>query len=191
MELVMEPIDTPEQDELTVLKARADMMGIAYHPSIGVDKLRAKIQEKLDGKEEEVEEEVKETVKEAKKETLSEQHARLQKESSRLVRINVTCMNPMKKEWEGEIITAGNAVVGTHRKYVPFNTSEGWHVPYIIFKQLQERKFQSFYTVKDNRGNDLRRSKLIPEFSIQELTPLTKEEIQELARKQSMSKSIA
>lgn len=189
MELVMEPIDTPEQDELTVLKARADMMGISYHPSIGVDKLRTKIQEKLDGKEEV--EEVKETVKESKKESVSDKHARLQKEASRLVRINVTCMNPMKKEWEGEIITAGNSVVGTHRKYVPFNTSDGWHVPYIIYKQLQERKFQSFYTVKDVRGNDLRKSKLIPEFSIQELPPLTKEEIAELARKQSMSKSIA
>ena len=32
-----------ESDELTLLKERADLMGIKYHPSIGVDKLREKV----------------------------------------------------------------------------------------------------------------------------------------------------
>ena len=33
--------DLPVPDELTSLKQRADMLGITYHPSIGLDKLRA------------------------------------------------------------------------------------------------------------------------------------------------------
>jgi len=31
------------QDELTTLKGRADKLGIKYHPAIGVEKLRDKI----------------------------------------------------------------------------------------------------------------------------------------------------
>ena len=30
-------------DELTTLKARADLMGVTYHPNIGLEKLRAKV----------------------------------------------------------------------------------------------------------------------------------------------------
>jgi hypothetical protein len=42
--------DLPIPDELTSLKARADLMGITYHPSIGVDKLREKVQAALENK---------------------------------------------------------------------------------------------------------------------------------------------
>ena len=36
-------------DELTTLKGRADLLGIAYHPSIGVEKLREKVKAALAG----------------------------------------------------------------------------------------------------------------------------------------------
>ncbi len=35
--------DLPIPDEIVSLKKRADLMGISYHPSIGVEKLREKI----------------------------------------------------------------------------------------------------------------------------------------------------
>ena len=35
------------EDELTLLKERADMMGVKYHPSIGLEKLKEKVNEKL------------------------------------------------------------------------------------------------------------------------------------------------
>ena len=38
-----------EQDELSVLKARADLLGISYHPSIGVEKLRDKLNSVIEG----------------------------------------------------------------------------------------------------------------------------------------------
>ena len=99
-------------------------------------------------------------------------------------------MNPAKKEWEGEIITAGNSTVGTFRKYIPFNSDEGWHVPRIIYNQLVSRQCQVFTTVKDNRGNKVRRGKLIREFAIEVMSPLTAEELQELAQRQAMSNAI-
>ena len=177
------------QDELTVLKARADKMGISYHPSIGVDKLKEKIKAALsDEPVEAVEDEVAETVTEVKVKKKSK--GELKKEASKLVRIRVTCMNPNKKEWEGEIFTVSNAVVGTFKKYVPFNTEEGYHVPHIIYEQLKERKCQIFQTVRDSRGNKSRKGKLINEFSIEMLPPLTPAELQELARKQAMANSV-
>lgn len=178
-------------DELTTLKERADQMGISYHPSIKVEKLREKIAAKLQGEDSEEETPITgpaATVKPV--ETEHQKRSRKKREASELVRVRVTCMNPQKKEWEGEIITAGNAVVGTFKKYVPFNADEGWHVPRIIYNQLLQRQCQVFQTVKDSRGNKVRKGKLIREFNIEVLPQLTQAELHDLAQRQAMARSI-
>ena len=176
----MSDIDTdlPVVDELTALKARADMMGVKYHPSISLEKLKEKITAHMNAGED--------------KPTAEPEmdRAALQKSASELMRIRVTCMNPAKKEWEGEIFTVGNSVVGTFKKYVPFNADEGWHVPRIIYEQLKDRECQVFTTVRDSRGNSTRKGKLIKEFAIEVLPNLTEEEIKELAQRQAMAKSV-
>ena len=176
----MSDIDTdlPVVDELTALKARADMMGVKYHPSISLEKLKEKITAHMNAEE-------GKPVAEPEMD-----RAALQKSASELMRIRVTCMNPAKKEWEGEIFTVGNAVVGTFKKYVPFNADEGWHVPRIIYEQLKDRECQVFTTVRDSRGNSTRKGKLIKEFAIEVLPNLTEEEIKELAQRQAMAKSV-
>jgi hypothetical protein len=182
--------DTDEiltQDELTTLKARADLLGITYHPSIGLEKLREKINAATS---DEASKEPVQAAPQTDEETLSQKRARLKKEASALVRIRVTCMNPAKAEWEGEIITTGNSAVGSITKYVPFNADAGWHVPHIIYQQLAERQCQIFTTVTDSRGNKSRKGKLIREFAIEVLPPLTPAELQELAQRQAMSKAI-
>lgn len=176
--------DLPMVDELTTLKARADLLGISYHPSIGVEKLREKINAAVEPKADEV------PVASAESETPGQKRARLQREAAELVRVRVSCMNPFKKEWEGEIITTGNTAVGTYKKYVPFNTEDGWHIPRIIYNQLVQRECQIFVTVRDSRGNTSRKGKMIKEFAIEVLPPLTTEELAELARRQAMAKSI-
>lgn len=179
--------DTEEElvsDELTVLKARADKLGISYHPSIKVEKLRVKIQDHLSG---DSVGEAEEAPVAAKKETENELRVRKRREAHALIRIRVACMNPQKKEWEGEIITTGNSATGTIKKYVPFNAEEGWHVPHMIYEQLLQRQCQVFYTVKDNRGNKSRKGKLIKEFSVEVLPPLTPQELKDLAQRQAMA----
>lgn len=176
-----------QQDELAVLKTRADKMGITYHPSIGLDKLREKVNGALVDQAPDTTKPAENT---AGKETDGQRRARLIKEASALVRIRVTCMNPNKKEWEGDLFTVSNSVVGTFKKYVPFNAEDGWHVPNIIYKQIKARKCQVFSTVRDNNGNKMRKGKLINEFSIEVLDPLTPEELEDLARKQAMANSI-
>lgn len=177
--------DLPIPDELTALKERADMMGLDYHPSIGLEKLRAKVLAAQSGETEDV---PKAKVSEA--ETARAEQFRLRNEANELVRIRVSCMNPAKKEWEGELLTAGNSVVGSFTKFVPFNVEDGWHVPRIIYNQLKERQCQIFITVKDSRGNDTRKGKLIREFAIEVLPNLTAEELAALAQRQSMAKAI-
>lgn len=168
--------------ELDSLKARAELLGISFHPNISAEKLSERITEFQKKKEEE-----KANISDAgKKKSPITKTANIRKEAEKLVRINVTCMNPAKKEWEGEIFTVGNSVVGTHKKYVPFNTEDGWHVPNIIYQMLKNRKCQIFHSVKGANGIDVRESKMIKEFAIDVLDPLTPKEIEELGRRQAM-----
>lgn len=181
-------IELPKVDEITTLKARADMLGISYHPSIGVEKLREKINAKLNDQPDPDSLVSSKAVETAKgEETDGQRRKRLKDEANELVRINVTCMNPAKKEWQGEIFTAGNSLVGTFKKFVPFNTTDGWHVPRILYEMIKARECQIFYTEKAKNGIAIRRGKLIKEFAIDVLPPLTKDELSELARRQAMA----
>lgn len=175
--------ELPVPSELDTLKQRADMLGIDYHPSIGAAKLREKINAKMNGEPEVAE---KPMLAKAEEESEGARRSRLKKEANKLVRVNITCMNPLKKEWHGEILTAGNSVVGMFRKFIPFNTTDGYHVPQILLSQLQERQCQIFYNEKSHRGVTVRRGKLIKEFAIEMLPPLTEEELKELGRRQAM-----
>ena len=175
--------DEVEVNELDTLKSRADMMGIGYHPKIGLDKLKAKINKELSS---DVEEEAPAAVPEV--ESKRQRLGRLRKESARLVRVNVTCMNPTMKDHEGGVYTVSNGVVGTHKKYVPFNSD--WHVPTIIYKHMKERMCQIFQNAKGPRGERIKSKKMIPELSIQLLNPLTGEEIKDLATQQAMANNL-
>ena len=183
--------DVIVQDELTTLKERATLMGVKFHPSISLDKLREKVNAATDESDEPDDEVVSaKVVAPVIEETVNQKRNRLKKEALALVRIRLTCMNPAKAEWEGEIFTIGNSSIGSVKKFVPFNADDGWHVPNIILQQLQERQCQVFVSAKDARGNNVRRGKLIKEFAIEVLPPLTEKELEELARRQAMSKAI-
>lgn len=193
--------------ELETLKARADMLGIEYRSNIGVDRLRTKINNKLEGKSDDSEEPAEETTAapvKAKKEpvkrtktgkptqqrlTPSQYNERLletrQKEAAKLIRVRVTCMNPNKKGWEGEIISAGSAKLGTFKKFVKFDVI--WHVPNIIYLEMKERKFTTFSTTRGPRGEQRREGKLVNEFSIELLPQLTEAERLDLAQRQAMA----
>lgn len=175
------------QDELTTLKARADQIGLSYHPSIGLEKLRAKIAEAIGGDEPKPE---TTTGSDQVEETEGQRRKRLKMEASKLVRIRLTCMNTAKKDWNGEIFSVGNSVVGTFKKFIPFNAEEGWHVPHIMYETLKARECQVFVTSKSKNGVSVRVGKLIKEFAIEVLPPLTPAELHDLAQRQAMAKSI-
>ena len=197
--------------DLDILKKQAADLNIKHHPAMGAPKLQALIDKHLAGEEpkqvhtppvevltvSEITElqqlradKAEREAKKAKKPKLNKGQQRRvhMDEASRLVRIRVANMNPNKRDWEGEMYTVSNAVVGTHKKYVPFNNDEGWHVPNIIVKHMQEKKCQIFFTKKDNRGNKTRHGKLINELNVEIMDPLTVPELKELAQRQAMSR---
>lgn len=183
--------DELQQNELETLKARADQLNISYHPSIGVAALRTKVAAAIAGDEAPKDAESEKTEKAPKAGVLEETEPmrlrRLKREALELVRIRITCMNPSKKEWSGEIFTVGNNLIGTVSKFVPFGLDEGWHVPRIMLDMLQGRQVQTFVNEKARNGIQTRRGKLIKEFAIEILPALTAVELKELAQRQAMA----
>ena len=110
--------DLPVEPELDSLKARAKQMGIKFHPSSGIDSLKDKINARmgeLDTDPLDAEPDPEPEVK-AGPETAMQRKVRQKKECTRLIRIRVACMNPNKSDYDGEIFTTGNTVVGTIKK---------------------------------------------------------------------------
>lgn len=173
------------QDELQTLKARADLLGIQYHPSIGLEKLKEKLSAAMSDAPKEPEKVV--IAVSAAQESESQMLQRMRDEQLTLVRIRLSCMNPNKAEWQGELFTFGNTLIGAHTKFVPFNAEDGWHVPKALLDTLLDRQCQIFVTGKTKNGVSIRQGKLIKEFAIEILPPLTKEELQELAQRQAMA----
>jgi hypothetical protein len=185
----------PVVDEVAELRTKCEKLGIKCHPSAGADTLRKKIQDHLNG----VEQNLADAAEAAKdvpltkaleQETAGAKRARLRKEALRLVRVNIQCLDPAKKEWEGEIITVGNATVGTVKKFVPFNTPDGYHLPYIMYEMLKNRECQVFQTKKLKNGGTHREGILKRAFAVEVLPPLTAEELRELAHQQALAGSV-
>lgn len=204
--------DTELPDELTTLKARAKAIGLTYHPNIGVDALREKINLKLRSKDltdvklekgipdptqtEASEPAIDYSMEEIQQGYMQNDTSKMTKaqlrnhsikEATRLVRIRLVCMNPNKRDWNGEIITVANSIVGTHRKFIPFGSSEPYHVPQIILQAIRERQCQIFVNGKNAQGTQVRKPTTINEFSVEVLPPLTEKEIKELAQRQAMA----
>lgn len=197
---------TPTESRMDALKERAKTLGITFHPNIGEDKLAEKIKDALADKPAANEANTTQTTsdkeptsagedskfsdaKASKDETKDGQRRRKQREASELVRVIVTCMNPNKREYDGEIFCAGNRIIGTHKKFVPFDVE--YHVPRVIYNMIKERECQVFVTRRDDKGRQIREGKLIREFNVTVLDPLTPTELKELAQRQAMANGTA
>ena len=168
--------------ELADLKTQAKRIGLKFSPNIGLEALREKVQEALSV---DTDEEVALTPKQ--KRAVHNEH---KERASKLVRVKIACLNPMKKEWFGELISAGNDVVGMYAKFIPFNSDKPYHIPQIIFNVLQERMCQVFVSASLPNGEKTRKGKLIKEFNLEVLPALTEKELAELAREQAARHSI-
>ena len=215
--------NTEQPNELELLKQRATIMNIQFHPSIGIDKLKEKIAEKQAGGDDESKEDgtvedgeegvslgnataaqlqeqlatIQESENAAKldvftpmqRDTPSQILNRKKKDALRLVRIRVTNMNPIKGSLQGELLSVGNSQIGFIKKYIPFNADQGWHVPQILLNELKARRYMAHFTIKDDKGKKVNKNKLVPEFAIEIMAPLTEKELNELKQRQIMAAS--
>lgn len=186
-----------ETEQLEIAKNKATELNIQFHPSIGLSKLQEKIDEVLNKPAEKAKLPPPNALntKDASplpKKALSKAERLIEKrnDAARKVRVRISCMNPSKKEWEGDIFSVSNSIVGTHKVYVPFNNEEGWHIPNIIYKHILERECQIFVKAKGPRGEKIKKSKIIKEFSVELMDQLTKAELQDLATRQTMANNL-
>ena len=173
-------------------------MGTDFHPNIGAEKLQLKIeqyQERLaseyaakNAPKRPLPKHLPITADEAN-ESNNARRERKMKDANRYVRAIVTCMNPDKALWDGEFLSASNSLIGTVRKFIPFNRDEPYHIPRILLDMLKERKFTHFQLVRGKHGVDSKKGRLAPEFNIQEFDDLTLAEHKELQRQQQLRKA--
>lgn len=179
-------------DNIDELKERAKELGISIQGNQSAETLKARINEvekavKADQKDaEEYQKEILAKTKTTKdKETPGQRKARKRKEATRLVRVQIQCLNPAKKAWPGEVFTVANNFIGAVRKYIPFqNTENGYHIPEAIYRNLLQRKYRTTRKVKSARGIDVKENVMVPEFQIILLPKLTKEDLDKLAAEQ-------
>lgn len=171
---------TKQVDELTLLKKRADTLGITYRENIGIETLKSRINEKLNENE---------NKEEAKEEAASKIDYRAQKikEANKLIRVNITSMNPAKRDIPGAYYTTGNKLIGTIRKWIPHGgevAEAGYHIPQALLNVLKNMTFTQTKTERDDKGRPFIKKVVRKEFSIQILEPLTQEELDALGRDQ-------
>jgi hypothetical protein len=103
------------------------------------------------------------------------------KEANKLVRCMITCNNKNKTSYQGEIFSVRNAKIPEIKKFVPFGVPT--HIPQILYNVIKEKQYQSFRKEKVN-GNQITRSHIMPEYNIQLLPPLSRDELEAIKQKQ-------
>lgn len=187
-------------DELTVLKQRARAMGITFSNNIGVDALREKVNAKIQGQPDPAAEAPKEELNplagdEAGNTPVAKKSKRRQQmdEQLKLVRVRITNLDPRKKDLPGEVFCVGNELIGTVKKFIPYGevTDNGYHIPYILYKELDSRKFLNIRTRKNRvNGQIIVETSWAKEFAFEVLPQLTREELAQLAAAQAAGNKI-
>lgn len=180
--------------ELSVLKERATKLGVPFSANIGVETLRDKVNAFLNDEPAPAAAAPVATgvidTSLYQQETPNQIRMRKRKEANRLVRVRVMNRNPAMKDYTGDWYCVSNSVVGDIRKFVAYDTEDGFHVPYMIYLHLLEKEYQVFSERKDRKGRPITVAKNVKELSVELLDDLTHEQMKDLAQKQAMSKSL-
>jgi hypothetical protein len=184
--------------KLLHVRQEADALGIKWHHKHKIETIQKKIDDFHEGVGDEVPEEVpsplveqpvrskdqerflaKPVVPMTEKQYLAEKRREDRRKVSSLIHCKITCLNPDKRNWNGEFISVGSAKLGTWKKYVPFD-GRPYHLPKIIYDMLKEKKCTLMQNGVDSRGRKAKIPTQINEFNIEVLPPLSKEELDEL-----------
>lgn len=120
---------------------------------------------------------------ELEKDSTAEAQKEQVRNANKLVHCIITCLNPLKSKLQGEIFSVRNAQTPEIKKMIPYGVP--YHVPQIILNVIKEKKFQLF--VRDERSGmkDVsNKTKLVPEYNITYLNPLTKDELEGIKKRQ-------
>jgi hypothetical protein len=111
---------------------------------------------------------------------------RLKREALALVRVQVSCMDPAKKNLKGELLCVSNRNFGTVQRFIPFNRE--WHIEKVLYDELMTKEFMVFDREKTGRaGIEVVTPRCVKAYNIAVLPPLTKSELKDLAQRQAMA----
>lgn len=121
--------------------------------------------------------------------THAEQRAIVRAKAMRLHRVRITNLDPNDSALPGAIKTVYNKFCGKVSKYIPFGEENelGYHVPEILLNSMREERYPMRKEIKtkgQSFGVKQYKTVLMPRFAIEELPPLTKEEVESLAKDQ-------
>lgn len=187
-------ITAQEREERRALRAELLKLGINSSPNASVHTLRTKLAQAQSQSDPKVEEsstpKIEEPSSAAPSPTpLPSRESALEKakkDALKLVRLRIQNVNPAKADLHGEIFTFANEVIGKVSKYVPYDEAgESYHVPNCIYKMLKNKKFLNVKTYTDKATGKIEINKSwVDEFALEELPPLTPQELKDLALKQ-------
>lgn len=120
-----------------------------------------------------------------------EKRAIVRARAMRLHRVRVHNLDPNDSAVPGAIKTVYNKYCGKVAKYIPFGEENeyGYHIPEILLNSLREEKYTMRKEVKQRGqvssfGVKQYKTVLMPKFNIEILPPLTKDDIESLAKDQ-------
>lgn len=174
-----------EQELKKSLREKGKLLGLNFAPNTSVQRMI----EELTAAREIYTNMVPEAQGEGETEDEYAMRRRLKLENTKLVRIQISCLNPQKSDLPGEIFTVHNEYVGTVKKFIPYNEAgNAYHVPMFLLKFLKDKKFMQI--IQPPKGSTAPPStRLVNEFAINILPDLTEQELRELARAQGAAQS--
>jgi hypothetical protein len=174
-----------EAEIKTLLRENGKTLGITFAPNEGIPSMRQKLMDAKALFSEEPETEAQKNAPASER----EERRKLKLENTKLVRVQIACLNPAKSDLPGEIFTVHSDITGTVKKFVPYNEAgESYHLPFILLKFLKRKKYLQ---IKDppKGSRQSQTTKLVPEFAITPLEQLTPAELRELARAQGAAEA--
>ncbi len=164
--------------EMEELKVEAKELGIKVPGNISKTKLKAKIAS--------VKEVIDEPVAAPEEEApigKPTTRAQAKKIGGKLMRVRITCHDPQFKKHTGLIRSAGSTLYFVKR-FVPFNRIT--HIEKVIYDFMKQTNYQWFEEkVNRSTGRKYKVPRTSPAFVIEDIEPLTQEELTELAKDQA------
>lgn len=162
---------------------RASLLGVEFPKNITLDKLKEMVLNK-----QAEQSPVAGTRGVRALERLHPSVARMHAEATQLVRFKIKVVDPSKQDWTGMLVTVGNDNLAPVKRAIYF-IDEPWHAEKIIVEYLKSAKYVHRPTKynKQFKGsfNNHSAPKFLNAFIIEELPPLTEEELKELAKAQA------
>lgn len=179
-------ITAQEREERRALRAELLKLGINSSPNASVHTLRAKLAQAQSHSDPKVEESSSAAPSPTPLPSRASALEKAKKDALKLVRLRIQNVNPAKADLHGEIFTFANEVIGKVSKYVPYDEAgESYHVPNCIYKMLKSKKFLNVKSYTDKATGKIEINKSwVDEFALEELPPLTLQELKDLALKQ-------